>query len=181
MATLRGVIASLAFLALAGCGFQPLYGANSSAPAIDLARIRIGLIQEQPDPAGRNAQVARAAQELRNFLLERVTPRGNPLAPVYELTVTLQESKSSLAIRTDETATRANLNLIASYNLVRLDNGAVLLTSNARSNVSYNILRNGFATLTAENDARRRAAREVSDTISVQVANAVGAMREGAR
>jgi LPS-assembly lipoprotein len=173
------VLALLA--ALAGCGFEPLYGESGSATQADLSRVRIAAIQDSPDTFGRNAPVARGAQELRNFLIDRVTPRGAPVAPLYELRATLAESKAILGIRRDETATRATLNLSSGFTLVRLDTGAVLLQSAARSEISYNILRNEFATISVENDARRRGAREISEQIANQVANAIGATKVGAR
>jgi LPS-assembly lipoprotein len=175
--------ASLAavLLALAGCGFEPLYGERGSATQADLSQVRIATIQDVPDPFGRTAAVARGAQELRNFLLDRVTPRGAPRAALYELRASLAESKTVLGLRADETATRATLNLSSTFALVRLDTGAVLLQSSARSEVSYNILRNEFATISVESDARRRGARELSEVIANQVANAIGAAKEGVR
>jgi LPS-assembly lipoprotein len=170
-----------ALLALSGCGFEPLYGDSGSATQADLSRVRIAAIQDAPDPFGRNAPVARGAQELRNFLLDRVTPRGGARAPLYELRVSLTEAKSVLGIRSDESATRATLNLAAGFSLVRLDNNQVMLQSSARSEVSYNILRNEFATISVESDARRRGARELSEAIAHQVANALGAAKEGVR
>lgn len=173
------VLTCLALLALAGCGFQPLYGEPSSASQADLSRVRISPIRDVPDPSGRTTSIARAAQELRNFLLDRVTPRGVPASPLYDLSVTITESKSSsLGIRSDESATRASLTLNARYSLVRSSDGQMLTQSSARSDVSYNILRNEFATLSAENDARRRAARELSEAISTQVASALVGMRQ---
>jgi LPS-assembly lipoprotein len=169
----------LALFGLAGCGFRPLYGDNSAVGSVDLSRVRIAAIQDQYDPTGNVVSTARAGQRLRNYLLDRVTPRGRTAAALYELSVTLRESKSTIGIRSDESATRGTLTMTASYSLVRLDNGATMMTSGTRSDVSYNIVSDEFATLSAENDARRRATREIGDTISLDVASAVGAWREG--
>jgi LPS-assembly lipoprotein len=169
----------LALLALAGCGFRPLYGENSVLGTTDTSRVRVATIQDIPDPTGRSVSTARVGQQLRNYLLDRITPRGSPDAPLYVLRVNLTEAKSTtLGIRTDESATRATLILSASYTLARASGGTILSTS-SQSYVSYNVLRDEYATLAAQNDARRRAAEELSETIAIDVANAVGATRTG--
>jgi len=176
----RRFLLFLALFGVAGCGFHPLYGDNSAASSVDLSRVRIAAIQDQYDPTGNVVSTARSGQQLRNYLLDHVTPRGRAAAAMYELQVTLRESRTTLGIRSDESATRGTLTMTARYSLVRLDNRAVMMNSATRSDVSYNILRDEFATLSAENDARRRATREIGDTISLDVANAVGAWRVGA-
>jgi LPS-assembly lipoprotein len=169
----------IVLLALAGCGFRPLYGEDSAVGRANLSGVRVALIQDVPDPTGRSPSSARAAQQLRNFLMDRVSA-GQRTSPQYELRVTLAETKvTTIGIRTDETATRGTLIMSATYALVRYDSGGTILSSSTRSDVSYNILRNAFATLSAENDARRRAVREISDTITLEAANAVGAFRDG--
>jgi LPS-assembly lipoprotein len=170
----------LALAALAGCGFRPLYGEDSAVGKANLSGVRVTTIQDVPDPTGRSSSSARAAQQLRSFLIDRVNPRDQQGAAQFELRVTLAETKfTTIGIRTDETATRGTLVMNANYVLVRYDGGGPILSGTTRSDVSYNILRNEFATLSAENDARRRAVREVSDTIALEAANAVGAFREG--
>jgi len=170
----------LALLGLAGCGFRPLYGEDSALGTVNTSRVRVATIQDLPDPTGRSISTARAGQQLHNFLLDRITPRGTSDAPLYVLQVTLTETKSTtIGIRSDESATRGTLILTASYYLGRTDGGGTILSSSSQAYVSYNILRNEFATLSAESDARRRAARELSETIAIDVANAVGAVRMG--
>jgi len=176
----RHVVSALALFCLAGCGFQPLYGETSAVGTANLTGVRVATIQDLPDPSGRSPASARAAQQLRNFLLDRVTQRGQSTKPQYDLRVTLSETKyTTLGIRSDETATRGTLTLTANYAVVRLDGGGTILSASTRTDVSYNILRNEFATLSAENDARNQAARDISDTIALEVANAVGAYRQG--
>ena len=60
---------------LAGCGFRPLYGTiGEDLPVTtQLAQIRIAAI---PDRIG---------QKLRNFLLDRINPEGQPQRPLYYL------------------------------------------------------------------------------------------------
>ncbi|MCM0018613.1 MAG: hypothetical protein NBV67_01330, partial [Tagaea sp.] len=63
---------------LAGCGFEPLHRATARGSAADsLAAIRIDPIAD------------RSGQILRNYLLDRLSPRGTPARPDYVLRVRL--------------------------------------------------------------------------------------------
>ncbi len=143
---------------LTGCGFRPLHSKNSGALAARLAKIRIEPIAD------------RIGQQLHNLLLDKITPKGPPAVPRYVLKIKMNESVQNLAIRKDDVATRANLVLRVSFTLVRADDDSVLMSDSAISANSYNILREEFATLSAENDARARAVREISDVIRIRVA-----------
>lgn len=170
-----------ALLALAGCGFRPLYGEDSAVGKANLSGVRVAPIQDTPDATGHSVSTARAAQQLRNSLVDRVSSGDQRTPAQYELRVVLNETKTTvIGIRTDETATRATLIMSASYALIRFDGGGAILSGNTRSDVSYNILRNQFATLSAENDARKQAVQQISDTIALEAANALGAHRQGA-
>ena len=154
----RILIAVTGSAALAGCGFQPLHSQTSGASAAGLAEIRIVPIAD------------RIGQQLHNLLLDKLTPMGPPSAARYVLQVTLSESLQNLAVRKDEVATRANLVMHARFTLVRAHDNSTLLSTSAISANSYNILSEEFATLSAENDARARAVRELSDEIRTRIA-----------
>ena len=143
--------------ALAGCGFRPLYSRESSGSPAHLAEIRIVPIAD------------RIGQQLHNLLLDKLNPMGPPATARYVLTVTVNESLQNLAVRKDEVATRANLIMRVNFVLARRDDGSTLMTSHAVSANSYNIVSSEFGTLSAENDARARAARELSDEIKSQL------------
>ena len=143
---------------LTGCGFRPLHSAKSGASAANLAEIRIAPIAD------------RIGQQLHNLLLDKLTPKGLSSAPSYVLHVTLTEARQNLGVRKDTVATRANLIMRASFALVRIGDDVPLMNNSAISVNSYNILNEEFATLSAENDARVRAVRELSDTIRTRVA-----------
>ena len=153
------VIATLAALAttLAGCGFQPLHGKSSPASAAALGGIEIAIIAD------------RTGQKLRNLLLDKLNPHGPSDRPRYVLRVTVAQSIHSLAIRKDEIATRANLVLRADYELRRKSDRKLVTKGSASSTNSYNILRSNFATLSAENDARNRAVRVLSEDLRTRI------------
>lgn len=153
-----GALLLLALALPSGCGFRPLYGerADAAVPA-ELARTRIAVI---PNESG---------QILRNHLIERLNPDGRPTGEDYVLNVALRETAQELAVRQNATVTRANLVVVANYSLTRPNGDRV--TSGAVSTItSYNILRDEFATLSAERSARERALRQISEDLRTRLA-----------
>ena len=149
----------LALVLLAGCGFQPLYGTTASGGG---ATEKLGQIRVDPIPD-------RIGQQIRNFLLDRLNPYGQPARPVYRLIVEPTVLSTDLGIERDETATRALLQLNVQYSLLESASGRVVFSATARSTNSFNIVDSDFATKSAETDALERAAREVSDAIRIRL------------
>lgn len=149
-----------AALGLAGCGYRPLYGRSSQGTPIssELAKVRISLIAN------------RAGHRLRNHLLDRMNPHGEPDVPAYSLKVNLTETRVDLGVRRDETRTRANLILTASFYLRDLKNNRVLFSAGAQRVASFNISNAEFSTISAENAARRRSVEGLADEITQRVA-----------
>lgn len=148
----------LAFLALlSGCGFQPLYGKRAENPLPQLASIKIHPIAD------------RTGQILRNYLLNELTPRGQPRNPKYTLSVEVTESLGSYGIQKDDTATRAILKLSARFTLTRVSDDASIVAGSAHSSSGYDILLSSFATLSAERDARKHALKLISEDIKLRL------------
>lgn len=151
-------------LAVAGCGYHPLYGqhgADNASVVDEMALIRIEAI---PDRIG---------QQMYNMLRERLNPYGKPEEPKYALSVAITETRENLFLERDETATRANLTLKASFILRRLDDSSVVVTGSSRSVSSYDILSSQFASVVSQEDARERTARAISDDIRTRLALAL--------
>jgi len=157
---------------LAGCGFQPLY--NQPSADGDGARYNV---QSDLETINIKPIKDRIGQQLRNLLLTRLNPSGEPANPAYALRITLSESVQHLGIRKTSFATRANLLITATYSLGHaadpsadanlaetLANGSVSATS------SYDISTYEFTTLTARKDARKRAVREIADDLRTRLA-----------
>ncbi|MEM7223037.1 MAG: LPS assembly lipoprotein LptE [Pseudomonadota bacterium] len=147
---------------LAACGFEPLHkpaAKGDPAPAQSLAQIQIRPVE------------GRIGQQLHNMLRDRLNPSGQPVSPEYYLVIGLRRTTTDLGIREDETATRANLRLTATYNLVSAEDNEVLLNGSSFSVNSYNILdlEVSYATTVAEEDAIRRGLREISDNIQLRL------------
>ncbi len=141
---------------LTACGFQPLYGENPvSTPAAErLSRIKVAPIAD------------RIGQIVKNHLEDALTPLGPSSAPLYVLEVTLVEEVDGFGFRSDESITRENLRLEATYRLLRSDNNQPVLVGSARSNMAYDVVRSDFANLSAREDAKRRTAEQLVHIIA---------------
>ncbi len=151
----------LGLLFVTGCEVRPLYGQRRDTGRSTVDEIAQVEIKALPDRTG---------QQFKNLLRDRLNPRGLPTEPLYVLELKLSETISELALRRDETATRANLKLRADYQLRRKDDRQVVLNGSAQSINSYNILESQFATQIAEQNARERGLRELSDDIRARLA-----------
>jgi LPS-assembly lipoprotein len=141
-----------------GCNLRPLHGGTRGAELNrELAAIEV-------EPPGN-----RLAQTLRNFLIDELNPAGLAATPAYTLGFTLERARNALAIQLDDVATRYDLSLAATFELKAKADGRTLYRSAVRRVVGYNVRREPFATLVAEQDAERRAAREVSRQIRTQL------------
>ena len=154
----KGLVAWLTVACLApGCGFEPLY---SKGAAVSEARGQI-----------RIEQIAdRAGQQLRNHLLLKMNPGGEPRHPAHVLRINLVETKRELSVRQDDVATRANLKIDAKYVLRRTVDGQPVFSGGISSTNSYNILESEFGSLKAEANARARALRDLSDALTTRLA-----------
>ncbi|NQW09742.1 MAG: hypothetical protein HQ481_07690 [Alphaproteobacteria bacterium] len=151
----------LLLLALANCGFQPLYGARggdrATAPTAEMAAVSIGQIFDRP------------GQLLRNALLDRLNPTGEPSRPRWRLDLSLTEARSDTVILRDSTATFAKYSVDARWVLVDLTTQAPITRGRARRTTSFSIVSSEFATLEAERDAQRRAMTEIAEDIRLRL------------
>ena len=145
---------------LGACGFQPLYGGRGVGAAVRPALAQIQVMRI-PDRIG---------QQVRNNLLDSLTPRGAVPKPAYRLNVALTVEKEGLAIQIDDQVTRYNLTLTAHYRLLSTTDGRELHKGSTRSIAAFNVAVSDYATLIAERDALTRTARDASDEITMQLA-----------
>ena len=144
---------------LASCGFSPVYKADNS-PALNRDR---PLIQVNPIKD-------RLGQLLRNHLQNRLNPRGHSHAPSYILDVSLNESQASLALKKSAISTRANLSITANFHLVGTKhNLGQNFSATAKITTSYNLLNSKFASLVAEQDARKQGVKAVGEMIATRI------------
>jgi LPS-assembly lipoprotein len=151
-----------------GCGFSPLYargGESSGAGSVneDLSRVRIAPIKD------------RLGQQLRNALVQRITPKGEPSDYRYVLTITVTETASDLGYRRDNFATLGNLTVTASIALT--GDGFTIMGGNSSTVASFDYIGPRYASVANERDAQERAIIQLADDIRSQVAVALARYR----
>lgn len=155
------LVCSLVALGPVGCGFQPLYGRSqqSSPAAAELAGVRVLGIED------------RLGQQLRNALIDRLTPGGEPGAPSYHLRVKVDEQIEGLTASQSGHATLARLFVNATYVLSRAEaEGGAVATGSARSMVSFRMLGPRYGSVATERDAEERAVSDLAEDIRSQLA-----------
>jgi LPS-assembly lipoprotein len=157
----RAAAALLLLLALGACGFRPLYGDADRGGAGTAPQLQQILVNPIPDRLG---------QVLRNDLVDRLSPSGAPDRPRYRLSVAIATTKEGLAITKDESITRFNLRISATYVLYDAQSNTEVTRGISRTIAAYNVVQSQFATLVAEKDAESRAARELSEDIRTRLA-----------
>ena len=165
-------------LALAACGFHPLYGRQENGPGVQpqLEQVTLGRVEAAPNSnafVGQNnaGEQQRTAQLLENDLLDQLTPLGKPLRPRYRLDIQLGESLQAIVVSAQNETTRDSLVIIASYTLVDARTGKAIHINSARAIASFDVLRADFGNVAAERDARERLARQLSDEIRAELAS----------
>lgn len=148
-------------IALASCGFSPVYGTlgqDSAAAEVQLAQVSIGNI---PDRDG---------QYLRNALIDRFYRDGRPVHPAYNLGVSaIVERLVDLDITRSSDATRAQLTLRTDIVLKDTATGEIVLKRSLKSISSYNILTEEYATRIAKKAARDNALDDLAAQIEQQL------------
>jgi LPS-assembly lipoprotein len=160
-ALFAALLAGLAILALAGCGFQPLYG-GTTAGGQRLSEVMAG-VEITPIPG-------RVGQKLRNELIFTNTGGGLAAPSRYRLEIAVKESVVDQLVQITGDATGQVYQLDATFQLIDPNNGKVLLQGKAISRAPYNRFQEIFANVRARYDAENRAARTVSESIKTQVA-----------
>jgi LPS-assembly lipoprotein len=140
-------------LALAACGFHPMYG-SATGPA--MASIYVEPIAE------------RDGFELRNALIDYLQSDGEERGKAYHLKVVLSEAPQGIALQNDATITRYNNPLTARYTLS--DAQGKVLTSGTQTQMSaYNVVQSPYATLAASQDSSKRAAEGIAERIHLDL------------
>lgn len=160
MRTMTGLKVSGAVMALAllaGCGFTPLYGAAAGSPA--LSRIAV---QTQDDRLG-----YRLREQLEDSL---GWDRGN--APLYRLQTQIEQSRRPLGRRIDDTATRYELTVKATWVLTPVAGGTPL-SGVETAILTYAAADQPYAAIAAQQDGEDRAAAELSRLIRIDILRAL--------
>lgn len=156
----------------AGC-WQPLYGTNPTAGA-DSVRDKLAQVDIPPIPAPKGQPAARLAVSLRNSLQYALNGGAGANAPTYSLRVSVATTQLSVIV--DVTSGRPDAQVdavIASFTLVEIATGKVVLSQTTTAHVGYDIPGSAqrFAAQRAQRDAEDRATEEVSEAIRNRLAS----------
>jgi len=168
-----------AAIALAGCGWQPLYARPTPDPtsggvtatlatiAVDPITTKASLDPLAGDPQG--LYDSRAAQLLQNRLRDALNPYGQPSPATYHLAIGLSESVHRTASLGNGDSTREDMVLTAKYELTD-EKGARVLRDKAGVVTSYDVLREPFSDLQSQNDAVQRGVEQLAQAIQTRLA-----------
>ncbi|MGN0929274.1 MAG: LPS assembly lipoprotein LptE [Alphaproteobacteria bacterium] len=145
-------------ISLCACGFKPLYKKTSYNDLSEqTSEIAIAPVK--------NFDGARGI-DLRNTLLNKLTPDGKPENPKYYLNITLsQPIITDYTIKNDGIASSYLITMNATYTLTNAKNHNVILTKTANSEISYNILKDQFSTEMLKNNAIKLAINDIAEKI----------------
>ncbi len=160
---MRVLIASLTLL-LAACGFQPMYAQPQGANAIGPVAV---------------SEIDGKAGHVLRIELNRILAVENDGSAPMDLRITLVEQVTPLGIRRDESATRAELRLTANYVLTPPQPGARVMRGSVFTVVTYDIPTAAFGEISAQDDARERAAETMAQRFRSELALRMAQARAG--
>ena len=166
----RANIAVMAMVVfISGCGFEPLYVEKKSSSewyydsefdtsiTEEMAKVKVELIQD------------RVGQLIRNDLLDKLSPKGQPKTPKYYLKVTsVEKEEIDQALRNDITATRKKVIYKAHYVLNNAQHQK-LLNGSSVAYLGYDILRDPYSTTFAQKKNEKNAAKIIANDISLRL------------
>jgi len=161
MSSSRPLAVLLTCLALAGCGYTPVYGPGGSAEAL-----RGTIAIDDPIDAEGFALVRQLERRL-----------GLPAGPTYRLSASIALDEDELGILPDQTITRYNIVGEVAYTLSDLATGEAVTFGAASSFTSYSATGTTVATLSAQRDARERLMVILADQTSAELLAGAGDWR----
>ncbi|MEQ1618848.1 MAG: hypothetical protein ABL883_10955 [Terricaulis sp.] len=159
--SIRVLVSCLATLLVAACGFQPMYSPGNGAA---IGPVQIAMIE------GKAGHVLKTE-------LDRMLTAENSAASPATLEIALEEQVSRLGLRRDESATRGELRLVATYVLTPSD-GSAAMRGTLATIVNYEIPSAAFGEIAAQDDARERAAETMAQRFRAELALRMAQARE---
>ena len=151
------VFAVLGALAVSACGFTPMY----AEPGVGSPLRRIAV----------SAQDDRLGYRLREQL-EDALGWDRSAAPLYRLTTQVEQERRSLGRRIDDTATRYELTVKATWTLTPVAGGAPV-TGVETATTTYASADQPYAAISAQQDGEERAASELARRIRLALMQAL--------
>ncbi len=157
----RKFLPALGLLALAGCGFTPLYSQSGPASVTQqLDTVAVANIPERP------------GQMLRESLETQLHTAGAPTRELYSLSVAYTISTAGIGVQQDTATTRNRLNATAGWVLTPIGGGAPLASGTATTEDAANIVDQQYFALTLETSTVNQ---QLADTIAAQITSQLAA------
>ncbi len=162
MSSSRNLWRLLPLLALAGCGFTPLYGDNGSNPPV-AAQLDTVEVQNIPERTG---------QLLRQSLQDQLYIAGAPTVQRYMLNVNYNIGQQGIGIQQDTAVTRNRFIATAKWSLAPVGSpDAPLVSGQASTEDAANVIDQQYFALTLETSTiDQQLADEIAAQISAQLA-----------
>jgi len=145
---------ALAAMALAGCGFTPLYATPGVSPGLSSIEVSA--------PKGRVGYLLR--EELDDALA-----RNKAVSPNWRLDLEITQTRDPRGLRRDDVAERYELGLQVRYALTELSSGRVAHTGVVTTHVSYDAADQPYAGIAARQDSQQRAAWDAARKIHLDL------------
>lgn len=157
---------------VAGC-FEPLYGTRPSADG-DSVHDKLAEVQITPIPERQGTPQARLAVGMHNALQFDFNGGAAPVSPTHRLDITLSTTGFTVIVDVQSGRPTAQVSgVTATYRLVEIATGKVVLQDTATANVDYDPpgSEQRFAIQRAERDAEDRAVQMAAEAIRNRLAS----------
>ena len=140
---------SSAFILVSACGFTPLYKTDNNTPDIhkELSKIYINSIPEKQGVV------------LYNQLIDHLNKYGIPKNPKYRLVSSIDTKILKTAIKRNNESKRGVIRVSGTFELITSDTTKIFYS---RSECGYTVVKNPYASDTAEQDATIRCLRDIA-------------------
>ena len=158
MPRLPAILLTVAALALAGCGYRPMYSSTATNPGVagSLAAISIPEASDRP------------SQLVRNELISSMQSGKGEEKYLLNLTTTLADN--GVIQNKQPAVTRQAILITTNFELIDRSTGKVVNKGTSFARVPYDVTRQPFADLQAQKDATERAAHQVGEDIRTRLA-----------
>lgn len=160
---MRQALAIIALVALAACGFQPVYGTNSDRDIeVSTYLSSIRFVQRS----------GMLGQQLQNALEDGFNPDASSslYGKSFRLEFNIATRRDAVVIEQNGVIARYNILLISAYRLIDDETGELLDNGTLRRTASFYNAPEKFAAYTAERDAVQRALGELAEDYRLRVA-----------
>ena len=156
------IVVLVALLALAGCGFTPLYGGDAGQVAsARLDEVAVGNIPERP------------GQMLRISLETQLHAAGAPVTERYALDVVYSIATTDMGVLQDSATTRYRLSATANWRLTPIGNPQqMLIQGSATGQDAGNIIDQQYFAVDQETDTLNQ---HLADMLAAQITSQLAA------